>query len=62
MFYAYGGPPCPKLRSPASARTATTIEHRLAAQIVELIRNADVDAARVLALVAAMLNWPVSRR
>jgi hypothetical protein len=34
-------------------------EHRLAAQIVEMIRNTGVDAQRVLALVEAMLNLPV---
>jgi hypothetical protein len=34
-------------------------ESQLAAQIVEMIRNAEADGERVLALVEAMMNLPV---
>jgi hypothetical protein len=35
-------------------------DRQLAAQIVEMIRNAEADGERVMALVEAMMNLPVS--
>jgi hypothetical protein len=34
-------------------------DRQLAAQIVEMIRNAEADGERVMALVEAMMNLPV---